>query len=207
MYEQLLYPQKHPVRIIIFVIGLLLLPLSFFDLSIRDGAFSFAWSFDLVALAASVVLSLTYFFPAEKFHYQNLPFIVVVVLEFMRFGTVTLFNNEIPFESYILSAYFMLGSVGAAFIFYFVAEGKMRSRLPMILWSTFLLVFATVSLIVGFPPLASYTEIVEGVFVRSISGYLQFVLFYSVPLLVATALKSDHFPKKQKRKKNKSKET
>lgn len=203
MYEQLLYPQKHPVRIILFVIGILLLPLSFFDLSIRDGVFTFAWSFDLVALAASVTLSLTYFFPAEKFHYQNIPFLAVVILEFMRFGTVTLFNNEIPFESYILSAYFMLGSVGVAFAFFFVAEGKMRSRLPVILWSSFLLVFATVSLIVGFPPLASYTEIVEGVFVRSISGYIQFILFYSVPLLVAVALKSDHFPKKEKKKKKK----
>ncbi|MBQ8912079.1 MAG: hypothetical protein IJY89_05870 [Clostridia bacterium] len=203
MYEQLLYPQKHPVRMIIFIIGILLLPLSFFDLSIRDGAFTFVWSFDFVAFAASIAVSATYFLPTDNFHFQNAPFLVVLALEFMRFGTVTLFNNEIPFESYILSAYFMLGTVGVSFIYYFVAEGKMRSRLPMILWSSFLLVFATISLIVGFPPLAAYTEITEGIFVRSISGYLQFILFYSIPIIVSVALKSDHFPKKQKKKKRK----
>ena len=187
----------------IFVIGILLLPLSFFDLSIRDGALSFAWSFDFIALAASIILSLTYFFTAEKFHYQNLPFLAVLVLEFMRFGTVTLLNNEIPFESYILSAYFMLGALCTAFVIYFVAEGKIRSRVPLIVWPALLIVFATVSLIVGFPPLASYTDVTEGVFVRSISGYVQFLFFYSTPIMMAIALKSDHFPKKEKRKKKK----
>lgn len=205
MYEQLLYPEKHPLRLVIFIIGILLLPFSFFDLSVRDGALTFAWSFDIVAFAASIAVSATYFLPARNFHFQNIPFLLVLVLEFMRFGTVTLLNNEIPFESYILSAFFMLGTVGVSFVFYFVAEGKMRSRLPMIIWSSFLLVLATVSLIVGFPPLASYTDITEGVFVRSISGYIQFVLFYSIPLLVAAALKSDHFPKKQKKKKRQDK--
>ena len=58
MYEQLLYPQKHPVRIVIFVLGALLLPFSFFDLSIRDGAFTFAWSFDLIAFAALFIANL-----------------------------------------------------------------------------------------------------------------------------------------------------
>jgi hypothetical protein len=203
MYEQLLYPQKHPVRIVIFVLGALLLPFSFFDLSIRDGVFTFAWSFDLIAFAASIMLSLTYFFPAEKFHYQNLPYLLVLVMEFMRFGSVTLLNNEISFESYILSAYFVLGAVGTAFVFHFVAEGKIRSRLPMILWPSILIFLATVSLIVGFPPLGAYTDVNEGVFVRSISGYIQFVLFYSAPILAGAVMKSDHFPKKEKKKKQK----
>ncbi|MBP3322462.1 MAG: hypothetical protein J6M12_08905 [Clostridia bacterium] len=207
MYEQLLYPQKHPVKNIIFAIGLILLPFAFFEFSLQNGKFVFDWTFDLIDFAASVCLSVTWFLPTSRnFHYQNIPFIAVLVMEFLRFGSVSLLGNEIPFESYIASAFFMLGALGSAFVMYFVAEGKMRSRAPLIFWSVLMMVIAPVSLIVGVPPFGAYTEIVEGTLVRNLSGCIQFVLFYSVPLLLAIALKSDHFPKKQKRKNRKKEE-
>ena len=202
MYEQLLYPQKHPVRIAIFVIGLVLLPFAFFDFSIQYGRFIFEWSFDFIELLASVSLSVTYFLPAhKKFHYQNIPYLTVLVAEFLQFGSVTLLGNEIPFVPYVASAFVMLGSLGAAFITHFVAEGKMRSRVPMILWSSLLIAVSVVTLCVAIPPYGVYTEITEGTLVRNLSGCIWFVLFYSTPILLAIALKSDHFPKKQKRKK------
>ena len=207
MYEQLLYPQKHPVRMIIFIIGIVLLPFAFFDFSIQQGKFVFEWSFDLIEMLASIALSITYFLPAHrKFHYQNVPYLTVLVAEFIQFGTVTLLDNEIPFVPYVASAYLMLGALGAAFVTHFVAEGKMRSRAPLIVWSSLMIVLALVSICVGFPPYGVYTEITEGVHVRNLSGCIWFILFNCTPILLATALKSDHFPKKQRRKKRKKEE-
>ncbi|MBQ8216014.1 MAG: hypothetical protein IJZ33_07115 [Clostridia bacterium] len=205
MYEQLLYPQKHPVRTVIFVIGILLLPFAFFDFSIQQGRFVFEWSFDFIELIGSIALSITYFLPAhQKFHYQNIPYLAVLVLEFIQFGTVSILGNEIPFVPYVASAFLMLSALGAAFVTHFVAEGKMRSRTPMVLWSSAMIVIALVSIILGYPPLGVYTEITEGILVRNLSGCIWFVLFNSTPILLAVALKSDHFPKKQKRKKKKA---
>ncbi|MBQ8399691.1 MAG: hypothetical protein IJX08_06960 [Clostridia bacterium] len=205
MYEQLLYPQKHPVKLILFILGIVLLPFSFFEFFLENGAFMFRWDFDIIAFAASIALSVTYFLPThEKMHFLNIPFITVLVMEFCRFGTVTLLDNEIPFPSYIASAFFMLGSVGTVFLLYFIAEGKIRSRIGLFVWPAFLLILATASLIVGFPPFGVYTEIVKGNFIRNLSGFIQFILFYSAPILIGVALKSDHFPKKQRRRKRKN---
>ncbi len=203
MHEQLYISPKSPLRYFLFITGLALFPFAFLDLTVRNGKTELLFFFDFALLAASVGLSVLYFLPFEKkTSCLNIPYFSVLVCEFLRFGSVTLFSNEISFEYYISHVAFMLSSVAVLFFVYFIGEGKIRSKLPLIFISCIAILITVLSVIIGFPPFAAYSEINEGAWCIGISRPIAFMIYNLSPLFIAIFLKNDKVKQEQEQKNN-----
>ena len=97
----------------------------------------------------------------------------------------------------------MLAACGYSFLLFFIAEGKLRSRIPLFVWSALMLSFTAVSLIQKIVPFYAYTDITEGELHFGLSFLVVFLLYNLTGILVASFLKDD-LVKEERRKKKES---
>ncbi len=194
MHEELYIPNDRPLRTLLFANGLCLLPFAFLNLTLRNGVSLFSFFFDFALLAASVGMSLIFLLPVgQKMHCLNLPHLSLLVCQFLRFGTVTLLNRELSFDFYISSAVFMAASLGNAFIVFFIAEGKIRNKIPLFVFPGLMATLAVCSLVFEFPPFSVLEEVSKGVRCVSVTRALSFLIYNLSPIVLACFLKSDKY--------------
>ena len=204
MHAELYLEKNRKLSVILAVIGGILLTFSFINMIFNKGSFQIFFSFDSVLLAFSgFLLSYFYFQPEEKIHRLAYPHLALLAVLFLRFGSVTIFGREIPFDRYIFYAVFMLAACGYSFLLFFIAEGKLRSRIPLFVWSALMLSFTAVSLIQKIVPFYAYTDITEGELHFGLSFLVVFLLYNLTGILVASFLKDD-LVKEERRKKKES---
>ena len=202
MHEELYIPGSKALKNILLVLGMFILPFSLLSFGLRDGKFFLDMQFDLAFLAASLTVSSERFLPIkEKKQLICLPYYSLVILLFLRFGTVTLFDREIPFERYLPSALLMIASFGYSFILYFITEGKMRTKVFLFIWSILMELIALFSAVFSVPPFVVYDEITEGQKIFSISTLIAFIFFNTTPLVIAFFLKDDKVKAEKKLRK------
>ena len=200
MHEELYLPEKSFLKPAVLVCGIVLLPFALFNLSFINGQLSFVFHFDTALLLFAVGLSLFFFLPVEKQPaLLNIPYAALLAAEFLRFGTVSLFNRVLPFDFYIASAAMFFAAFGNEFFIFFIAQGKLRSRLPLIILSVLMTVLAVCSLSVGFVPFAVYEQITTGDYIVSLSRGIALILVQLPAVLLAFALKSDKVKAEKKR--------
>lgn len=192
MHEELYLPESKALKNILLVLGMLILPFSLLSFGLRNGKFFLEMQFDLVFLVASFTVSSARFLPIkEKKQLICLPYYSLLILLFLRFGTVTLFDRVISFERYLPSALLMIASFGYSFIFYFITEGKMRTKVFLWIWNILMELIALLSAAFAIPPFVVYDEITEGQQIFNISTFIVFILFNTAPLVIAFFLKDE----------------
>ena len=192
MHEELYLNERPWIRIVFLAAGILLLPLSLLEAAVRGGEFSFSFFFNTPLLVCASLMLL----PMTDQSGKNLklylyPFLSLLAFEFFRFGTVGLFNRSLPFDVYIISAMFMLAAFGYSFILYFISLGKMRSKLPLLIWSSFMLVLAALSAGIRTVPFFAYEEITEGRLCVGISNLAAFLVLNASGVALGVALRDD----------------
>lgn len=198
MHEQLYISNDRALRTLLFVNGLCLLPFAFLNLTLRNGVSELSFCFDFALLAASVGLSLLFILPfKQKTRCLILPHLALLVCQFLRFGTVTLLDREIPFDFYISSALFMAAAFGNSFIVFFVCEGKIRSKIALFVFPGLMVLLALCSLIFSIPPFFVLEEINKGAHCLGITRAVSFILYNLSPVLLALFLKDDKIKKEK----------
>lgn len=202
MHEELYIGENSRIRYAMLVFAILLLPFSLFVFAVVDGVpgFSFRLNLPLVVLCLLTAAA----FPEKdarslmRFAY---PYIGLLVFEFLRFGVVSLFNLALPTDEYFVSAFFMLAALGYSFILFFIAQGKMRTKIFLILWSVLMTVLAVLSMSFGILPFFAYSDITSGTLTVSVSDFIAFLLLNACPLLLAAVLKDDKVKAERKARK------
>ena len=206
MHEELYLDPKSKLKYLLFAVGVLLLPFSLFEFSLKDGAAYFAFSFDLPLFAASVLFILIFFEKLFKTAARlTFPFFALLICEFMRFGTVSLFERKLPFNIFIVSATIMGLSFIYTFLLYFITAGKMRSKVPILLFSLLLYTLAAVSLALRWIPFFAYENTTDGAHFFSISYLAAFALLNSAGFFIALSLKDDRVLKEKKERRERKK--
>ena len=203
MHEELYFKSKDPLRVLLFVSGILLLPFSFCNFSIVSGEPKVVFLFDLPLLLGAAGLSALFFLPFDqRKEFLLIPYGAVLAAEFLRFGTVTIFERAIPFDRYITAAVFMLASFFAVFFLFFIAQGKLRSKLPLFILPGVLCAAAICSMIFSFPPFFVLEEITEGARITSVSYGAAFILYNATVVMIALNLCSDRVRDERKKRNN-----
>ena len=203
MHEELYFKSKDPLRVLLFVSGILLLPFAFCNFSIVSGAPKVIFLFDLPLLLGAVGLSALFFLPFDqRKELLLIPYGAVLASEFLRFGTVTIFERAIPFDRYLSAVAFMLASFFTVFFLFFIAQGKLRSRLPLFILPAVLGAAALFSMIFSFPPFFVLEGITEGTAITSVSCGAAFILYNATVVMIALNLRDDKVREERKKRKN-----
>ena len=207
MHEELYISENSKIRFLMLTVGILLLPFSFFCFAVIDGKPDLSFQLDIPLLFTGVLFIVVFFekqfSTLMRFGY---PFIALLICEFCRFGTVSLFDRVISFEYYIVSAAFMGCAFGFTFILYFVAIGKMRTRLPLFAFSALNLIVAIVSPILRIIPFVAYDDTVSGRKFFSISYLVAFLIINGAALGITLALRDDKAKEERRQKRLQKKE-
>ena len=192
MHEELYVSEKSKIRFVFFAVGLVLLPFSFIEFAVREGVASFSGRFCLPMLAFGLACLLTVLDrDGKKLKFFLFPYAALLVGEFLRFGTVTIFNRVIPFDVYIISAFFMLAAFGYTFILYFVVTGKLRSKIPLLSWSCLMLIAAILSMILRIVPFFAFEDVLDGRLCVGVSDFIAFLIFDLSGAALGIALRDD----------------
>lgn len=203
MHEELYVRDGSKIRYAMLVFSIILLPFSLLEFAVRNGTPEFSFRLNTPLLSAAVMMFLSFFDGLFKSLMRFLyPYLALLVAEFLRFGTVSIFNREMPFDIYVISAFFMLAAFGFTFILYFIAQGKMRTKIFLICWPVLMAILATVSIIVRILPFGAYDQVTKGVFCIGVSDYIAFLLLNASGLSVAFALRDDKVKKEKKERKS-----
>lgn len=209
MHEELYISDRSKLHIILPIIGGLLLPFSFAVYTVKNGSGEFSFYLDFaMLLPACFFLLLSFMISDKKKITLCYPYFSILGFEFLRFGTVTLFNREIPFDFYIVSAFIMLCAAGYSFILFFISSGKLRSKIPLIVWSVLMTALAIFSIADGIIPFCAYQEIInEGNAVKyvAVSRFISVLLLNLSGFIIGIALKDDKVREEKRMRKAKEK--
>ena len=198
MHEQLYLKEKSFFKPACLACGILLLPFALFNFAYVNGEPSFAFCFDTALLLFSVGLSLTFFLPLEQnMALLNIPYAALLVTEFLRFGTVSIFNRKLSFDYYLASVAMMATAFGMEFFIFFIAQGKIRSRLPLFVFPAVMIALTVCSLVFSIVPFAVRSEIVTGDRIYSLSRGIAMLIAQLPAILLGIALQSDKVKKEK----------
>ena len=192
MHEELYLASRSKIKYAFLITGLLLLPLSFLRLSLRDGAAFFEIAFELPILLTGAAFLMIFFENVfSSMMRLAYPFLALLLGEFLRFGSISIFDRELPFDLFLVSAAFSPLALGYAFMLYFIANGKMRTKIPLLVFSALCYAAAAASCITRVPPFFAYDKVTEGALCFSLSHLIAFLAVNTAGLIIGLALRDD----------------